>query len=506
MDTMSNQLRRSKTINAKSLGLMSLLTVVLFFGEPSAWTQQPQSAPTAPSAPISQQRETPPPQETGQAERLHLLAGRSLVISSPVRVKRVSIADPNIVDAIVISPTQILLNGKAPGGVSLVLWDEADQSQTFEVFVDMDILGLSQKLREVFPDEPIRVEASKDVVMLSGHASSKAVADKILQIVTAAAPKVISLMDAPAPPTGGEIMLEVKFAEVDRTALSQLGVNLLSTGAAKTIGTTTTGQFGGFGTQQIKDSFGVRADPFPNIPSPTPTTGPSPSQETFTTNQTISDVLNIFLFRPDIHLGAIIKALQQRNVLQILAEPNLLTQTGKEASFLAGGEFPFPVVQGGAGGTASSVTIQFKEFGVRLNFKPTLTESGKIHLKVKPEVSALDFSNALTISGFLIPALSTRRVETEMELEDGQSFAIAGLVDERVTQVASKVPGLGDLPILGHLFRSRSLNKTKNELLVLVTPHIVKPFAAGQAPEGPKFPEPFLPPAAPEAAKPPAKK
>ncbi len=500
---MSNQLSR-RTITARAFGLMSLLTVALFFGEPSAWTQQPQSAPTAPSAPIPQQRETPPPQETAQAERLHLLAGRSLVISSPVRVKRVSIADPNIVDAIVISPTQILLNGKAPGGVSLVLWDEADQSQTFEVFVDMDILGLSQKLREVFPNEPIRVEASKDVVMLSGHASSKAVADKILQIVTAAAPKVISLMDAPAPPTSGEVMLEVKFAEVDRTALSQLGVNLLSTGAASTIGTTTTGQFGGFGQQQIKDAFGVRADPFPNILQPKPTESPSPSQETFTTTQTISDVLNIFLFRPDIHLGAIIKALQQRNLLQILAEPNLLTQTGKEASFLAGGEFPFPIVQPGAGFTA--VTIQFKEFGVRLNFKPTLTESGKIHLKVRPEVSALDFSNALTISGFLIPALSTRRVETEMELEDGQSFAIAGLVDERVTQVASKVPGLGDLPILGHLFRSRSLNKTKNELLVLVTPHVVKPFPAGQAPEGPKFPQSFLPPAAPEAAKPPVKK
>ncbi len=503
---MSHQFSR-RTFHGRALGLASLLSVVLLFGPFSAWAQQAQPAPASPpETPIAQQRETPPPQEGAPAERLHLLVGRSLVISSPVRVKRLSIADPAIVDAIVISPTQILLNGKAPGGVSLVLWDEADQSQTFEVFVDLDILGLSHKLREVFPNEPVRVEASKDVVMLSGRASSKAVADKILQIVTAATPKVISLMEAPAAPTAGEVMLEVKFAEVNRTALSQLGVNLFSTGAGKTIGTTTTGQFGGFAQEKITDQFGVRADPFPNIPSPTPTTGPSPSQNAFASTQTISDVLNIFLFRPDIHLGAVIKALQQRNLLQILAEPNLLTQTGKEASFLAGGEFPFPVIQGGAGGSAASVTIQFKEFGVRLNFKPTLTEEGKIHLKVRPEVSALDFTNALTISGFFIPALSTRRVETEMELEDGQSFAIAGLVDDRVTQVASKVPGLGDIPILGHLFRSRSLSKSKNELLVIVTPHIVKPFAAGQAPEGPKFPQPFLPPAAPEAAKPPPKK
>ncbi len=490
-----------RTFHGRALGLASLLSVGLLFGPFSAWAQQPQAAPASPPAtPMAQQRETPPPQEGAPAERLHLLVGRSLVISSPVRVKRVSIADPAIVDAIIISPTQILLNGKAPGGVSLVLWDEADQSQTFEVFVDLDILGLSHKLREVFPSEPVRVEASKDVVMLSGRASSKAVADKILQIVTAATPKVISLMEAPLAPTAGEVMLEVKFAEVNRTALSQLGVNLFSTGAASTLGSVTTGQFGSLGRVEITDQFGVRADPFPNIP--TPIVGPS--QNAFRGTTTINDLLNIFLFRPDIHLGAVIKALQQKNLLQILAEPNLLTQTGKEASFLAGGEFPFPIVQPGQGFTA--VTIQFKEFGVRLNFKPTLTEEGKIHLKVRPEVSALDFANALTISGFVIPALSTRRVETEMELEDGQSFAIAGLVDDRVTQVASKVPGLGDIPILGHLFRSRSLNKSKNELLVIVTPHIVKPFAAGQVPEGPKFPQPFLPPAAPEATKPPAKK
>ncbi len=488
--------RVNQPFNPLPLSLWALPATALLCGVQVLGAQQPVQNPATPQA---EQRQAPQPATEGP-QSLHLIVGRSLVITSPTRIKRLSLADPNIAEAIVISPYQVQINGKTPGGVSLLLWDESDQSQAFDVFVDMDILGLSQKIHEVFSSEPVQVEASKDVVMLSGKVSSKLIADKIYQVVSQSTPKVVSLMEVPTAPTTGEIMLEVKFAEVNRTAISQFGVNLFSTGAASTIGTTTTGQFGSFGRPEITDSFGVRADPFPNIPSPTPATGPSPSQQVFSSTQTISDVLNIFLFRPDIHLGAVIRALQQKNLLQILAEPNLLTQTDKEASFLAGGEFPFPVVQPGQGFTA--VTITFKEFGVRLSFKPTLTEEGKIHLRVRPEVSSLDFTNALTISGFLIPALSTRRVETEMELEDGQSFAIAGLVDDRVTQSLQKVPGLGDLPVLGHLFRSRSLNKSKSELLVLVTPHVVKPFGPGQLPKGPQFPVPFLPPAAPEGAKP----
>jgi len=440
----------------------------------------------------------PPSQEAPTA--LHLMVGRSLVVSSPARIKRVSIADPSIADAIIVSPYQILINGKAAGGVSLVLWDENDQSQAFDLFVDLDILGISQKVQDTFPQESVRIEASKDLVILSGRVSSEEIADKIYKMVGATTPKVMSLMEVPAPPAAGEILLEVKFAEVNRAALSQFGVNLLSTGAGSTVGSTTTQQFGIPGRLEITDSFGVRADPFPEIPVPTQ----GPSQQVFETKQTLNDLLNVFLFRPDIHLGAIIKALQQRNLLQILAEPNLLTQAGKEASFLAGGEFPFPVVQATTAGNA--ITIQFKEFGVRLSFTPTITPEGKIHLKVRPEVSALDFANALTISGFLIPALSTRRVESEIELADGQSFAIAGLVDDRLTEVVSKIPGLGDIPILGHLFRSRSLNKTKTELLVMVTPRVVKPLAPGQMLAGPQFPKPFLPPAAPEKPGPPSPK
>jgi pilus assembly protein CpaC len=430
-------------------------------------------------------------QESPEPQSLHLLVGRSLVITSPTRIKRISLADPEIAEAIVVSPTQVIVNGKKPGGVSLLLWDEADQSQAFEVSVDIDVLSLSQKIHEVFPDENVHIDTSKDTVILSGKISSAAVADKILEVVKGATPKVTSLMEVP-PPATGEILLQVRFAEVDRTALSQVGVNLFSTGAGKTIGSVTTQQFGGSPSWTITDNFPVSG----------PTQSPSRPAKTFTTSQNIANALNIFLFNPNVHLGAVIQALQAKNLLQILAEPNLMTESGKEATFLAGGEFPYPILQStGGGGGFGGITVTFKEFGIRLSFTPTLAPDGTIHLKVRPEVSSLDFANALTLQGFVLPALSTRRVESEMSLMDGQTFAIAGLVDNRVTQELSKIPGIGDIPVLGKLFQSRSLNRSKSELLVVVTPHIVKPLAAEQVPQGPNFPKPFLDQASPAQPK-----
>jgi pilus assembly protein CpaC len=413
---------------------------------------------------------------------LHLLVGHSLVITSPTRLKRVSIAIPDIADAVVVTPNQVLINGEKVGSVSLVLWDENNQSQSFDVYVDMDITGIAQKVREAFPDEPVQIEATKDLVTISGKVSSPEVADEILKLVQSVAPKAISLMQVPPPKPAPEVLLEVKFAEVDRTALSEFGINLLapgtrSSGPASTIGTSGTEQF----SPPHLSSLQVQA---------------APNSSTVTANFTLSDLLNFFVFRPDLDLGALVQALKQNNVLQILASPNLLTQSGKEASFLAGGEFPFPVVQGGAG-AYTAVTIQFRQFGVQLSFKPTISADGTIHLQVTPEVSSLDFSNALTISGFLVPALSTRRVQTEMDLANGQSFAIAGLVDDRLTNIAEKVPWLSSVPILGQIFKSHSLDKTRTELLVLVTPHIVKPYEPGHAPAGPTMPLPFLNPLPP---------
>jgi len=249
-----------------------------------------------------------------------------------------------------------------------------------------------------------------------------------------------------------------------------MGINFVSTGAANTIGTVTTGQYGSFGPQTLTPG-GSQATPGTTTPA-----------------STINNVLNLFLFRSDINFGAVIEALENKSLLQILAEPNLIAVNGKEASFLAGGQFPFPIVQPGNGFTA--VTISFKEFGVRLQFTPVIMPNGNIHLKVAPEVSTLDFSNALTISGFTVPALSTRKAETEFELQDGQSFVIAGLMDNRVTDIYNKIPGLGDIPILGNFFRSKSLQKSNSELMVLCTVHRISPST--EPVTLPKNPHPFI--------------
>jgi pilus assembly protein CpaC len=472
----------------------TVLLSAMYFSATAVLAQEPAPATTpapASAAAVPAQAPSSQGQESAEPQTLHLLVGRSLVITSPSRIKRVSLADPEIAEAIVVSPTQVLVNGKKPGGVSLLLWDEADQSQAFEVSVDIDVLGLSQKIHEVFPNENVHIDTSKDVVIITGKISSSVVADKILEVVKGAAPKVTSMMEIP-PPLTGEILLQVRFAEVDRSALTQLGFDLISTGAGHTFGSTTTQQFGGFGAPSITD---------------TTTSGSTGTSGSASATQTIASALNIFLFNPDIHLATTIQALQSKNLFQILAEPNLMTESGKEATFLAGGEFPYPTIQGSSGGTGgNAVTIQFKEFGIRLSFTPILTADGNIHLKVKPEVSTLDFSNGVILNGFSLPALSTRRVESEMSLADGQTFAIAGLVDNRVTELLSKIPGLGDIPVLGKLFQSKSLNKSKNELLVIVTPHIVRPLSPDQVPHGPSYPQPFLDQISPDQRKSPGSK
>jgi pilus assembly protein CpaC len=432
--------------------------------------------------PATQPQPAAPPEQAEGAETLHVMVGRSLVINSPGRLTRVSIADPSIADAVIVSPNQILVNGRAPGAVSLVLWDESGQNQSFEVVVELDVLDLQQRLREDFPNEPIQVGASKDVLTLAGRVSSQAVAEKAVELAKASTPKVVSLLEVPAAPAGAEILLQVKFAEVDRSALTELGANILSLPGAKNVGTISTQQFGSTALQG-----GL-------TPGTTTATTQNGVTTTTTNGFSVGNLLNIFLFRPDLNLAATIEALQQRNVLEILAEPNLLTESGKDGSFVAGGEFPYPVIQPGGSSGVPVVTVQFRPYGVQLSFTPTLAPDGKIHLKVRPEVSTLDYSNALTVAGYLIPALSTRRVESEMELQDGQSFAIAGLVDNRVAETLNKIPGIGDVPILGKLFQSKNALKSRNELLVVVTPRLLQPSPPAPLPKIPQFPTPFLPP------------
>jgi pilus assembly protein CpaC len=395
--------------------------------------------------------------------QLRMQTGRSLIINSPENLARVSVSDPTIATAVIVSPMQVLINGLAPGTVTLILWDQMDRTQSYNLTVELDINALNQALSQTFPNENIRAAQSGGAVVLSGTASSKDVSDRAAALVGTQAKAVVNLLVASE--NRQVVMLQVRFAEVDRSALTNLGINFFSTGAANTIGAISTEQFAPPSLQSGAGRAGA-------------------------TVFGLSDLLNIFLFRPDINLGATIKALETKNVLQILAEPNILALNGTEANFLAGGEFPFPVVQGTAG--LQSVTIQFKEFGIRLGFTPTVLDDGQIRLKVSPEVSALDFSNAVTLSGFTIPALSTRRANTQVQLRDGQSFAIAGLLDNRTVELASKIPVLGDVPVIGNLFKSKSENKSRTELLVMITPKIVRPVDPSALPAGPEFPKPLL--------------
>jgi pilus assembly protein CpaC len=406
---------------------------------------------------------------TPGAVPLRVMVGKSLLINTTERLKRVSVTDPAVADALVVTPTQVLVNGLAPGEVSLLIWDELERSRSFDLRVDVDITAASEEMHRLFPDEQINVTPSRNAIVISGHVTTEDVSKHAGALASAYSKNVVNVLTF-GPVGAEEVLLEVKFAEVDRLALTQLGLNLFSTGAGNTIGAVTTGQFGGTKTGTINDTTGSSDNPF--------------SSQT-----TISDVLNLFFFNPQVHLGGVIKALQSKNLLQILAEPNLVAVNGKEASFLAGGEFPFPVVQPGAGGI-STVTIQFREFGVRLKFTPVIQPNGSIHLHVIPEVSTLDFANAVTVSGTTIPAISTRKADTEFELQDGQSFVIAGLMDNRVTNLNNKVPWLGDVPILGNFFKSKSAQKSNSELMVLCTVRRVAPSV--QAPKGPMNPEPYL--------------
>jgi pilus assembly protein CpaC len=421
-----------------------------------------------------------------QGQTVHVLVGKSVVMNVEAPMTRVLSSNPAVVETLAISPTQVVIEGKSAGASTLILWDSADHSQVLDVVVDVDIAGLRDAIQHAYPKQRLQVEADGAHIILTGNVSDGRILEDLTKLASTYSTQVVNSVTV-SEHHEPQVFLEVKFAEVDRTALTQFGVNLFSTGAANTIGTTTTGQFGGFSQQTIVDSIGVPAHPAPN--APTPTTGPS--HVPFTSQQTISQVLNIFLFNPNIHLGAVVQALQQKNVLQILAEPNLMAMNGQKANFLAGGEFPYPLVQPGQGFTA--VTIQFKPFGVRLEFTGHIGDDDVIRLHVAPEVSTLDFANGVTISGFSVPALSTRRAETEIELKDGQSFGIAGLLDRTATVQMSKIPGIGDIPVLGQFFRSRSINRSNAELLVLVTPHIINPVQAAPAtPALPKTPTTFL--------------
>lgn len=406
----------------------------------------------------------------GGPEDIRLTVGKSIVIDYPADISRISTSNADIVDASPVTGREVLLHGKSFGTVTLVVWSKAGQRNFYNITVEQNLEPLRRLLKETFPNEDIHVQSSRDSLSLTGRVASKDDSDRATALATPFAKTVVNNLRVADPPVEKQILLRIKFAELDRAAANQFAVNLVSTGATNTIGQVSTGQFG----------------------STTPSTVGSGG-----TQFTISNALNIFAFRPDLNLGTFIQALEQHNLLQTLEEPTLMTTNGKEATFLVGGEFPIPVLQGGA--NAGAVTIQFREFGVRLAFTPNITAHNDIQLHVKPEVSALDYSNALSFNGFTIPALSSRKIETNIDLGEGQSFVIAGLIDNKLTETLSRLPGLSSLPILGNLFKSRNINKSNTELIVMVTPEITMPLEPGEAKPMPAMPRDFLVPLAPGA-------
>ena len=410
-------------------------------------------------------------------QELKLTVGRSVVIDYPSDIGRISTSNPDVVDAVPITAREILINAKANGQSTLVVWSKSGERSFFAVTVDQNLEGIQKLLKEAFPNETIEIVASRDSAQLNGRVSSPQVSDRAAALVGPLVKSVVNNLQIAPQPIDKQIVLHVKFAELNRSRADQLGLNILSTGAANTPGRITTGQFASGSPTSLTGSIGA-------------------SVAGTTSSFTLSDALNIFAFRPDLNLTAVIRALQSNSVLQILAEPNLVTTNGKEASFLAGGEFPVPVLQGG--GNAGAVTVQFREFGIRLNFLPVATANGTIKMHIKQELSTIDLNNAVVLSGFTIPALATRRAETDVELGEGQSFAIAGLIDERAQESFNRLPGLSNIPILGVLFKSRERRKSKTELVVIVTPETITPYNPGDAKPLPKFEIKPLPDTVPE--------
>jgi len=400
---------------------------------------------------------------------VQLLVGRSTLLNIGSAITRVSLTSPTVADAMVTTPSQLLIHGKTAGTISMFVWDKAGGIKRYEVVVRRDLSQLIEQMKQLFPGEPISVVSNGKDVVISGVVSSKYVVDKASDVAGGYVEKkedVVNLLRQAEGVASDQVMLRVRFAEVSRTAMTELGVNLLAAGFkdGRWFGRTTTQQFAApnFETQGSSNSL------------------------------SFSDFLNLFLFDTKNNIGTVVKALQTKGLFQSLAEPNLIADNGKEASFLAGGEYPYPVVQGQSGGT--TVTIQFKEFGVRLHFTPTIVGGDLVRLKVAPEVSSLDFANAVNISGFRVPAITTRRTETEIELQDGQTFAIAGLLNNTVTSQLQKIPGIGDIPILGLLFKSKAAQKDQTELVVMITPQILKRGSTGVSPKLPDLIEPFMPP------------
>lgn len=401
---------------------------------------------------------------SGQAaEELRLTLGRSVVIDYPEDVRQISTTDPAVVDASPITTREILLNAKGVGSATLVVWSSNNQRMFYTVTIDVNTESLKRMLRETFPNETIDVRASGDSVSLNGTVSSKEVAERAAALSSVVAKTVVNNLMLPPEKVAQQVLLHVKFIELDRQKAQEYGVNFQSYGAGNVFGTLATGALNG-------PILGGVASP--------------------------GSLSTLFLNFPQLNMGLQLKALQTINVLQVLAEPTLIASDGKEGSFLVGGEVPVPVIQGG--NNTNAVTIVYREFGVRLRYTPQVTSNRTIKLGLLQEVSSLDYTNATTLQGFTIPALSTRRAETAIELAEGETFAVAGLLDNRERETLAKIPGVSSIPILGNIFKNKTENKNSTELIMLVTPEITMPLRPNDPQPDVVMPNEFLKPLTPE--------
>jgi pilus assembly protein CpaC len=408
--------------------------------------------------------------------RLNITAGRSTVLTVDFDVTRIAVTNPAVADATVVQPREILIDGKAPGTISLIIWGAGRRVQ-YDLVIQAPIPGLEQQLQSLFPGEDIRVSMNDQAIILSGNVSTNAIMLRAAEIAAATSDKlrVINLIQLPGGSESQQVMLQVRFAEVNRRALQEAGISFFTSGIGfhNVWGRTTTQQFSAPGFENLQSTKNLDTGELTSVSG----------------ELTFSDFLNLFFLSPKYDIGAVIRALKSSGQFQSLAEPNLIAYNGQEASFLAGGEFPVPVVQGGSG----SVTVVFKEFGIRLNFTPTIA-GDVIRLRVRPEVSALDFANGISLAGFRIPALTTRRAETDVELRDGQSFAIAGLLDNISQTDEAAIPILSKLPVIGALFRSNAKRAARTELMVLITPRLVRPLDPDEVPPLPTRQDQFIQP------------
>jgi pilus assembly protein CpaC len=373
-----------------------------------------------------------------QASRTVTIArGASALVQTATTVQRLSIADPAIADVQAISPREVLVNAQSVGTTTLLIWDNNERVSIYAIVVTPDIGALQRQMQTLFPNAAVQLSASGNAIIVSGNVRDPHVARRIVQIIESSGATVLDNMIAPAP---RQVLLHVRFAEVNRSVLSRFNSDLAVTNP-----------------QNLGEAFDDPA---------------------LVGIETLSEgVVRLLLLGDNgSSFESLIRALKTQGNFKSLAEPNLIAIEGQTATFLAGGEFPYPTVQGGgAAGGGTSVAVTWKEFGVRLAFTPVVTNIGTIRLQVTPEVSSLDFANGVTIGGFQLPSLLTRRVDTSVDLRPGQHLAIAGLLDNTTLIEGSKIPLLGDLPIIGTFFRTKSTRDRNTELLVIVTPHIVEP-------------------------------